>query len=79
MGNLKKKDGCYSKSQRKAFISSVSCVKQNVVERNRHEMQAVPAEMQTSIFAHPYGALKNTPQLTKYPHVLCDRVNENVH
>jgi len=29
------------------FICIVSRVKQNVVERNRHEVQAVPADMQT--------------------------------
>jgi len=29
------------------FICSVSRVKQNVVERKQHEVQAVPAEMQT--------------------------------
>jgi len=29
------------------FICIVSGVKQNAVERNRHEVQAVPAEMQT--------------------------------
>ena len=42
------------------FLCSATRVKQNVVERNRHEVQAVPAEMQTGIAVYVADMGKNS-------------------